>query len=187
MQLLFDFLPIIAFFVAFKVTADMFVATAVLIVASILQVSVHWARTRRVNRMHVVSAGLALVFGGLTIAVHDTAFIKWKFTIVQWLFAAAFLASMWRRFSERPLVQRLIGASGTEIPLNGAQWRRLNATWVAFFMVMGAANLVAIHYLDDDGWMNFKLYGTLGLTMLFVVGQGFWIASRMEKHDEPAS
>jgi intracellular septation protein len=186
MQLLFDFLPIIAFFAAFKLTKDMFVATAVLLVASVLQVTVHWMRTRRVNKMHLVSAGLALVFGGLTLAVHDTAFIKWKFTIVQWLFAAAFLASMWRRFSERPLVQRLIGASGTEIPLTEAQWRRLNGTWVAFFLLMGAANLAAFHYLDDDAWVDFKMYGTVGLTMLFVVGQGFWIASRMENHDEPA-
>lgn len=186
MQLLFDFLPIIAFFVAFKVADSMYVATAVLIVASIVQVSVHWLRTRRINRMHLVSAGLALVFGGLTLAVHDTAFIKWKFTIVQWLFAAAFLASMWRRFSDRPLVQRMIGASGNDIPLSDSQWRRLNGTWVAFFALMGAANLVAFRYLDDDGWVNFKLYGTLGLTMLFVLGQGFWIASRMEKRDEPA-
>jgi len=184
MQLLFDFLPIIAFFASFKL-ADMYLATVVFIVACILQVLVHWMRTKTVNRMHLVTAGFALAFGGLTLAVHDTAFIKWKFTIVNWLFATIFLASMWRRISERPLVQRIMGAAAAELSLSDTQWRRLNAAWVGYFLLMGAANVVALRYLDDSGWMNFKLY-SLGLTVLFVVAQAFWIAARTQGHDEPA-
>ena len=105
MQLLFDFLPVIAFFVAYKL-ADIYVATLVIIVATVVQVAVHWLRTRRVNPMHLVSAGLVLVFGGLTLAIRDAAFIMWKPTIVNWLFAAAFFASQWRWFGGQPLVQR---------------------------------------------------------------------------------
>jgi intracellular septation protein len=93
MQLLFDFLPVIAFFVAYKL-AGIYVATVVIIAASIAQVSIYWLRTRRVNPMHLVSSGLVLVFGGLTLLIHDTAFIMWKPTVVNWLFAAAFLASL---------------------------------------------------------------------------------------------
>lgn len=184
MQLLFDFLPVLAFFAAFKL-ADMYVATVVFIVACALQVAVHWLRTRTFNKMHLVTAALALAFGGLTLAVHDTAFIKWKFTIINWLFGATFLSSMWRPISGQPLIRRIMGAASAELHLTDLQWRRLNGAWVAYFLAMGAANLVAIRYLDDNGWMNFKLY-SLGLTLLFVVAQAFWIAARTQGHDKPA-
>ncbi len=184
MQLLFDFLPIIAFVATFKI-ADMYVATVIFIAACAVQVVVHWLRTRAFNKMHLVTAGFALAFGGLTLAVHDTAFIKWKFTIVNWLFAAAFLGSMWRRFSDRPLVQRITGAASAELRLSDARWRRLNLVWAAYFLLMGTANLVALRYLSDDDWMDFKFY-SLGVTALFIVAQAFWIASRAQGHDEPA-
>jgi intracellular septation protein len=184
MQLLFDFFPIVAFFGAYKL-ASMFVATGVLIVACVLQVLIHWLRTRRVNRMHLVTAGLALVFGGVTLLVHDTSFIKWKFTVVNWLFAGAFLASMWRRVSDRPLIQRMITSSAADLALSDAQWRRLNGVWVAYFLFLGAVNLAALRMLDDDGWMHFKLYFTLAMTAIFIVGQGYWIASRTQGHDKP--
>ena len=185
MQLLFDFLPLIAFFTAFKF-AGMYVATVVLIVACALQVGIHWLRTRSVNKMHLVTAGFALVFGGLTLIIHDTAFIKWKYSVVNWLFAAAFLGSMWRRFSDRPLIQRMTGDAASELNLSESQWRRLNGVWVAYFLFLGTTNLFALRYLDDNGWMNFKLYFTLGLTAIFVVAQGIWIASRTQGHDKRA-
>lgn len=177
MQLLFDFLPVIAFFVAYKL-ADIYVATLVIIVATILQVSIHWLRTRRVNPMHVVSAGLVLVFGSLTLAIHDPVFIMWKPTIVDWLFAAAFLASQWRIFGGRPLVQRLMTATDTKLSLDPALWRRLNLAWVVFFLLMGAANVVVFQNFSESTWVNFKLFGMLGLTFVFIIAQGFWIASR---------
>lgn len=185
MQLLFDFLPVIAFFVAYKL-ADIYVATVVIIVASIAQVSIHWLRTRRVNPMHLVSSGLVLVFGGLTLLIHDTAFIMWKPTVVNWLFAAAFLASLSRRFGQRPLIQRMMSTTGSELPLGPQQWRRLNWMWIAFFLLMGAANLVVFHYFDEATWVNFKAFGMLGLTLAFIVVQGVWISSRAGSHDKPA-
>jgi intracellular septation protein len=177
MQLLFDFLPVIAFFVAYKL-ADIYVATLVIIVATILQVSIHWLRTRRVNPMHVVSAGLVLVFGSLTLAIHDPVFIMWKPTIVDWLFAAAFLASQWRIFGGRPLVQRLMTSTDAKLSLDPALWRRLNLAWVVFFLLMGAANVVVFQNFSESTWVNFKLFGMLGLTFVFIIAQGFWIASR---------
>jgi intracellular septation protein len=185
MQLLFDFLPIIAFVAAFKF-ADMYVATVVFIVACGLQVAAHWLRTRTFNKMHLITAGFALAFGGLTLVVHDTTFIKWKFTIVNWLFAAAFLGSMWRRYSDRPMVQRITAAAGAALTLSEAQWRRLNLVWAGYFLLMGTANLVALRFLNDDDWMDFKFY-SLGVTAVFIVAQSFWIASRAEGHDKPAS
>jgi intracellular septation protein len=184
MQLLFDFLPIIAFVATFKL-ADMYVATVVFIAACAIQVAAHWLRTRTFNKLHLVTAGFAVVFGGLTLAVHDTAFIKWKFTIVNWLFATLFLGSMWRRLSDRPLVQRVMSAAATGLTLTEAHWRRLNLAWAAYLFLMGAANLVALHYLSDDDWMDFKFY-SLGATLMFVLGQAYWIASRADRNDKPA-
>ena len=185
MQLLFDFLPVAAFFVAYKL-ADIYVATAVIIVASILQVSIHWLWKRRVNPMHVVTSALVLVFGGLTLLVHDKAFIMWKPTVVNWLFAAAFLVSLWRRISDRPLIQRMFGAAGGAPELGEPLWRRLNWMWIAFFLFMGALNLVVFRNFDEATWVNFKLWGMLGLTFAFILAQSYWIAARTAPHDEPA-
>jgi intracellular septation protein len=186
MQLLFDFLPVIAFFVAYKL-ANIFVATLVIIIATVLQVSIHWLRTRRVNPMHLVSAGLVLVFGGLTLLIRDAVFIMWKPTVVNWLFAAAFLVSLLPRFGGRPLVQRLMTATEAEFNLSSKLWRRLNWMWIGFFVVMGAVNIAVFHYFDEDTWVNFKLFGMLGLTLAFVVVQGFWIATQARHDGTPVS
>ena len=178
MQLLFDFLPVIAFFVAYKL-ADIYVATFVIIVATVLQVSIHWLRTRRVNPMHLVTAGLVLVFGGLTLAIHDPVFIMWKPTIVDWLFASAFMASQWQMFGGRPLVQRLMTSTDATLSLTPVLWRRLNLAWVLFFLLMGAANVAVFRNFDESTWVNFKLFGMLGLTFVFIIAQGLWIASRV--------
>jgi intracellular septation protein len=185
MQLLFDFLPVIAFFVAYKL-ADIYVATTVIIAATVVQVSIHWMRTRRVNPMHLVSAGLVLVFGGLTLLVHNAAFIMWKPTVVNWLFAAAFLVSLWRRVSDRPLIQRLMNAAGGNLVLGPEVWRRLNWMWIGFFLLMGAANVVVFRNFDEETWVNFKLFGMLGLTLAFIVVQGFWLSSQAGGNDKPA-
>ena len=185
MQLLFDFLPIIAFFVAYKL-ADIYVATIVLIAATGIQMVIQWVRKRRLNPMHLVSAGLVLVFGGLTLLIHDAEFIMWKPTVVNWLFAAAFLASFWRRLGDKPLVQRLMNATDAEFKLEQAQWRRLNWMWIAFFLVMGAVNVLVFRNFDEATWVNFKLFGMLGLTFVFIVIQGFWVAAQAKTHDPPA-
>ncbi len=186
MQLLFDFLPVIAFFVAYKL-ANIYVATVVIIIATVLQVSVYWLRNRRVNPMHIVSASLVLVFGGLTLLIRDTAFIMWKPTVVNWLFAGAFLVSLSRRFGERPLVQRLMSATEAEFALSPRLWRRLNWMWIGFFVVMGAVNLFVFHNFDEATWVDFKLFGMLGLTFVFIVAQGFWIAAQAGHDGTPVN
>jgi len=178
MQLLFDFLPLIAFFVAFKF-AGIFVATGVLIVAVVAQTAIQWVRHRKVSSMALISAALVLVFGGLTLWIHDEAFIKWKVTVVNWLFGAGFLISQF--VGEQPMIQRMLGGSVTlERPL----WMRLNTMWAAFFVVLGAINLYVMHSFSTDIWVNFKLYGVFGLTAVFAVAQGFWLASKLPK-DSP--
>jgi intracellular septation protein len=182
MQLLFDLLPVVFFFIAYKL-AGIYVATAVLIVGVLAQTAIAWFRHRKVSPMLLTSALLVLVFGGLTLIVHDATFIKWKPTIVNWLFAAAFLAS---QFMAGPtIVQRLMGE---QVKLESpGLWTRLNLMWVVFFVVVGALNLyVAFHY-SESTWVNFKLFGLMGLTIAFALVQGAWLARKMEHADKTGS
>ncbi|HLS80603.1 MAG TPA: septation protein A [Steroidobacter sp.] len=173
MQLLFDFFPVIAFFVAYKL-ADIYVATGVIIVAVVLQTAVQWIRHRKVSAMALISGALVLVFGGLTLWIHDEAFIKWKVTVVNWLFAAGFLLSHF--VGEQPVIQRMLGASFTlERPL----WLKLSWMWIAFFFALGAVNLYIARNFGTDVWANFKLYGMLGLTLAFALLQGAWLSSKV--------
>jgi intracellular septation protein len=173
MQLLFDLFPVIAFFVAYKLT-DIYVATGVIIVAVILQTSVQWIRYRKVSAMALISGALVLVFGGLTLLIHDKAFIQWKVTIVNWLFATAFLASLF--FGERTLIERMLGEN---VQLERAMWRKLNVAWATFFLIVGTLNLYVAYRFSEDVWVNFKLFGVLGLTLVFALAQGVWLASKM--------
>jgi len=215
MKLLYDFFPIILFFVAYKV-AGIFAATAVAIVAALLQVSWSWLRHRRVERMHLISAGLIAVLGGITLALHDKTFIMWKPSLVYLLFAGVFAAS--QLFGERPLIERLLSS---QLRMPRRQWRRLGWAWLGFFLVCGAANAGMVHYYsraesalrqaspqadaaaindlqcarDFSGtavrlceeaaarealWVDFKLFGLIALTLLFVVAQSLWLARHAE-------
>ncbi|MGB5102401.1 MAG: septation protein A [Steroidobacteraceae bacterium] len=175
MQFLVDLLPVIAFFVAYKV-AGIYVATAVLIVGVLAQTAVSWMRHRKVSGMLLTSAVLVLIFGGLTLLVRDATFIKWKPSIVNWLFAAAFLGSEFLRGPS--IIQRMLGEN---VVLDAANWRRLNFMWVAFFVFAGALNLYVAYRYDEATWVNFKLFGLMGLTLVFALLQGVWIARRAEQ------
>lgn len=193
MKLLYDFFPVILFFVAYKVY-DIYVATAVIIAASAVQIGFHWLRHRKVNRMHLTTAVLVGVFGGITLALRDPVFIKWKPTVVNWLFAAVFLGSQY--IGSKPIIQRMMegiyrdthaSESGSEQPptldLNARDWRTLNVMWSAFFVVLGAVNLFVVYNYSENTWVNFKLFGMLGLTLVFAILQGLWISQRLP--DEP--
>jgi len=180
MQLLLDFLPVLAFFVAYLL-ADIFVATAVLIVAVLIQTAVSWFRHRKVSPMLLTSAALVLVFGGLTLIVHDTTFIKWKPTIVNLLFAGAFAASHFMRGPT--IVQRLIGEN---LKLEATDWRRLNLMWIGFFLFASAANLYVAYNFSEAVWVKFKVFGLLGLTLVFVLLQGAWLSRRAEMREPGA-
>jgi intracellular septation protein len=174
MQLLLDFLPVLAFFVAYLL-ADIYVATVVLIVAVLIQTAVSFVRHRKVSPMLLISAALVLLFGGLTLWLHDATFIKWKPTIVNLLLAVGFGASHFMRGPT--VVNRLLGDS---VQLGEADWRRLNLMWIGFFLFSAVANLYVAYNFAEATWVKFKLFGLLGLTLLFVLLQGVWLARRAE-------
>ena len=182
MQLLIDFLPVVLFFIAYKL-AGIYVATGVLIVGVLAQAAISWFRHKKVSPMLLTSAILVLVFGGLTLLVHDAAFIKWKPTIVNWLFAAGFLAS---EFMKGPNVtQRLMGEQVQLDP--PSLWTKLNLMWVAFFVFCGALNLYVAFTFSESTWVNFKLFGLFGLTLVFALAQGVWLARKAEHVEKPGT
>ena len=141
MKFLFDLFPIILFFIAYKMY-DIYVATAVAIASAFVQTGLFWLKNRRFEKMHLITLGILILFGGLTLALRDPVFIKWKPTVVNWLFAAAFMGS--RLFSKTTLIERMMGhAISVPTPI----WNRLNWAWILFFIFIGIVNLyVAFNY-----------------------------------------
>ena len=172
MQLLFDFFPLVAFFVAFM-AYDLYVATATIMVAIGLQIAYQWLRHRKVNNMLLISGALVAVFGGITLVLREPLFIQWKVTVVNWLFAAAFLTS--QLFGKKTFTERLMGQA---VELEPAVWRQLNTLWVVNFAVIGALNLYVMYNFDVQIWVYFKTWGMIGLSLLMAVGQAVWISSR---------
>ncbi len=195
MKLLLDLFPVIVFFAVYQLfghlpaevvtglaqwplmaavgedtTGAIYLATASAILASIVQVGITLARHRRVEKMHLISLALITVLGGATLLLRDATFIKWKPTAVNWAFAAVFLATQF--LGEKTLVERMMGHALT-VPT--AIWRQINLAWVVFFLASGAANLVVAYSFSEETWVNFKLFGLLGLTFAFVIAQALYL------------
>jgi len=179
MKLLLDFFPIILFFVAFKF-ADIYVATGVAIVATIAQIL--WIRhsTGKVEPMQWVSLGVIVLFGGATIVAHNDTFIKWKPTVLYWLMGATLMAG--QLIFRKNLLKTLMGS---QLELPDAAWRVTNWSWIAFFAIMGVVNLWVAFNFDTDTWVNFKLFGGLGLMALFVVGQALYLGRYVKADEAP--
>jgi len=207
MKLLFDFFPIILFFVSYyqahflidntfigqlidpakpDFIAATIVATGAAIVASFIQVVIHLFNTHQFERMHIFSLVLITVLGSITIFLGNPAFIQWKPTILNWLFAGVFLGSM--HVGEKPIIQRMMGEH-IELPEN--VWKTLNLSWVTFFFISGAANLYVAFYYNVaapaearmDTWVNFKLFGLMGLTIAFVILQAVYLSRHISEDD----
>ena len=178
MKFLFDIFPVVLFFIAFKLY-DIYVATGVAIAATIFQVGWTRLRGRKVENMVWVSLAVIVVFGGATLVLQDETFIKWKPTVLYWLFAAALtIAALGFR---KNLIRSMMQA---QMSLPDAVWDRLLASWVAFFAAMGVLNLVVAYQFSTDAWVNFKLFGATGLLLAFVVLQALVLARHVEDKPE---
>ena len=182
MNTLLEFLPIIAFFAVFKLiggTEAVYPATATAIGVAILVTALHWLRHRQVPKRQLLVLAMFIVMGGLTLAFHDPKFIQAKPTLISWITAAAFLGSQF--IGQKTLVERAMGEAMKVAP---EIWRRLNLIWVAFFVVLGALNLYVVANFSMETWVNFKLFGSTGLLVAFVIIQGIWLSRHMEHPQE---
>lgn len=207
MKIFYDLMPVILFFLGYhnadkvaeltpvggwispdtpEVVAATIIATGIAIIASFIQVGGFWLKHRRFERMHIFSLLLISGLGGITIVFGDPAFIQWKPTVLNWVFAAAFLISHF--VGEKNFVHRMMGS---QIKLPEEIWSRLNLSWIAFFIFSGFVNLyVAFYYATDldektrmDFWVDFKLFGLMGMTLVFVIAQAIYLTRHMQEDD----
>lgn len=165
MKFLFDMFPVLLFFVAFKLFG-IYEATAVAMAATFLQIGWVWFKHRKVEPMLWVSLAVIVVFGGATIYLHNETFIKWKPTVLYWLFAVALwiAALVFKKNLIRAMMEK-------QMELPEFVWGRLLLSWIIFFAVMGVLNLYVAFNYSTDAWVNFKLFGGMGLMLIFVFGQ----------------
>lgn len=182
-KLLLDFFPVLLFFIVYKSyddpTEGIIAATAVAIIASIVQVAYTRFKYGRVENMHLITLALIVVLGGATILLRDEMFIKWKPSVVNWLFAAVFLGSQF--IGSKNIVRRMMDKAVT---LEDVIWTRLNLAWAGFFVFAGLLNVYVVYNYDTDTWVNFKLFGLLGLTIAFVIAQSFYLMRHIKEDPE---
>ena len=180
MKLLLDFFPIILFFVTFK-TWGIMAATAVAIAATVLQIGYMWRKNGFVEPMQWVSLVVIVVFGGATLLTQDETFIKWKPTVLYWVMGGALLLG--QLIFKKNGIKTLMGA---QMSLPDAVWQRVNLSWVGFFTVMGFANLWVAFSFSTSTWVNFKLFGGLGLMFAFVAVQAVYLNKYITDKDPAA-
>ena len=202
MKFLFDLLPVILFFIVFKVAgtraedaaalassllgaeispaqAPILLATVMAIIATFLQVGWLVVRRRKVDVMLWVSLAIIVVFGGATLLLHDDTFIKWKPTVLYWLFASVLLGG--KLVFNRNLIKVMMGK---QLVVPDSVWDKLNLSWAGFFVIMGIVNLYfAFGGFSNDTWVNFKLFGAFGLMLLFVIVQGLWLHKYIDQKE----
>ncbi|MCK5902020.1 MAG: septation protein A [Cocleimonas sp.] len=209
MKALFDFFPVLFFFLTYKFYESLpvglinaanqlpyveltpnnpkdaiFMATLVIIIATLLQNIFHWLVYRRLEKMHLISLGILLIFGTLTLILKNPDYIAWKVTIFNWVFAAVILGSSF--IGDKPLIERMMSHA---ISVPSPIWKKVNLSWGIFFIIVGALNLIVYEIyakqMDNlDAWVNFKMFGILGLTIVFMVGQGLYISKHVEEVKE---
>lgn len=169
-----ELLPLILFFVAFKVWG-IYVATGVAIATAALQIIWCWIQKKPITNMQWIALILLTTLGSASILLQDEMYIKWKPTAVYWAFALAFFATS---FTAKPLIERLLGE---KIKLKAPIWRRLNISWGLFFTFLGAANIYLLQNFDTATWVNFKVFGGFICTLVFVVLQGIYLARHIQE------
>ncbi|GAA4652092.1 septation protein A [Kistimonas scapharcae] len=185
-----DFLPLLVFFIVYKIDprtvslaghefefGGIFSATMVLIVASVIVYGLLYLKQKSLEKSQLITLVAVLLFGSLTLAFHEEAYLKWKAPIVNWIFGVAFLASQF--IGQKPLIRRMLDHA---MSLPDAIWTRLNTSWAIFFILLGAANLY-VAFTFETIWVDFKVFGSLGLTFAFVIIQFLFLARYIKQED----
>ena len=178
MKQFFDLIPLLVFFAVYKFY-DIYAATGALMVVTVLQIAITWFTLRKLEKMHLITLGMVLVFGGFTLFFHDDAFIKWKVTVINLLFSGALLVSQF--VLKKPLIKQMLGK---EMQLPDAIWSRVNLAWAGFFAVAAATNTYIAFHLPQEVWVNFKVFGLLGMTLLFTVATVFYLYRHLPAEQE---
>lgn len=175
MKQIVDFLPLVVFFVFYKIY-DIFVASAALVVATVFALIFTWMKYRQVEKMALISALMVVIFGSLTFSFQNDLFIKWKVTVIYILFSVILLVS--QLILKKSFIQQILGK---ELILPNRVWSKINLSWALFFLICGVINLYVAFWLPQEVWVNFKVFGLTLLTLLFTVISGIYIYRHMPK------
>ncbi len=196
MKIFLDFFPVLLFFLVYKFFGDLppqfvnmanslpfieispnepkdaiYFATLVLIVATIIQNIIHFMGFGKLEKMHLISLGILLAFGTLTLAFKDPLFIKWKVSIFNWFFGTAIILSQF--VGQKTLIERMM-SHAINVPKN--IWAKVNFSWGLFFLLVGVVNIYVAYHFSEKTWVDFKLFGVLGMTFVFMILQGIYLA-----------
>lgn len=178
MKQLLDFLPLVVFFIFYKLY-NIYVASGALIAATALALVAGWIIYRRVEKMALVTFAIVTLFGSLTLVFHNDDFIKWKVTVIYSIFALALLYSQF--FMKKTLIQTMLGK---ELVLPSPVWRKLNSAWALFFILCGLVNIYIAFWLPQSVWVNFKVFGLTILTLVFTLLSGIYIWRHMPQTEK---
>jgi intracellular septation protein len=178
MKIILDFLPLLLFFGAYRLHAmfgvgkdeAMYFATPVLMAATTLQMFIIYYIDRKLTLMHKITLGMILLFGGITLALHDKRFIMWKPTVLYAGMAIALAISEWAM--KRNILKAMLGS---QLELPDKVWVRLNMAWIAYCAFMALSNAYVAMYYSEDAWANFKIWGYI-FPLAFIIGQGLYIS-----------
>jgi intracellular septation protein len=176
MQLILEYVPVLAFLLAYKFFGGIYVATTVLVVGMSLSLALLWLKAKKMPTMYFISTALVLVFGAATLLLRDARFIQWKPTILMWLVALAFLVSAF--VGKQTLAQRFLQHIIGEADMTRGDWLKLNTAWVFYGLLTGAANLYVAFNYSEATWVNFKFWGLMGIMFVFLMGQFAWLYAR---------
>ena len=178
MKFLFDYFPIICFFIAFKLKGIYF-ATAIAMIISAIQVTVFWFIYRKVEKIHLITLLMILILGGTTLLLHDPLFIKLKPSVIYWVFSIMFFATQW--IGQQTLTERLLG---DKLKADKSIWKVINLSWALFFLLLGFLNLYVVYHFSTNAWVNFKLFGTLGIMLVFIILQSIYLSKHSTAIEE---
>ncbi len=204
MKFLIDFFPVVLFFVAYKFFGDLppqwiemanqlpfvsispdepkdaiYFATVVIILSTIIQNIAHRLIFKKLEKMHLISLGILIAFGTLTLAFKDPLFIKWKVSVFNWVFAVVIIGSQF--IGSKSLIERMM-AHAIDVPKK--IWKKVNFSWGVFFALVGFVNIYVAYSYSEETWVDFKLFGVLGMTFVFMVAQGIYLAKHAEPDEE---
>ena len=207
MKFLLDFFPVVLFFIAYKFFGDIppqliepvnslpfvsidpsepkdgiYFATLVIILATIVQNIGHLLIFKKVEKMHIISLGILLIFGSMTLAFKDPLFIKWKVSIFNWVFASVIFGSQY--IGKKTLIERMM-AHALDVPKK--IWTQVNFSWGVFFALVGIVNIYVAYNYSEEFWVDFKLFGVLGMTFIFMIAQGIYLAKHAIPEEESSN
>ena len=176
MKQLLEFIPLVIFFIVYKMV-DIYAATGALMVAmTITFIYSYFKNGKKAEKMQIITLAMILVFGGLTLVLHDDAFIKWKVTLVYAVFSLGLLVTQF--IFKKPAIKQMLGK---ELVLPDTVWNKLNVAWALFFAILGALNIYVAFNMPQEVWVNFKVFGLLAVTLLFTVLSGIYLYKHMPK------